>query len=499
MSRWAARGLGDGRARGPLALALTFAVVVGLTGCGGDDDDDDAAVSGPSPSSPPQDLATVTGEPLAEPEVITSADGVLEATLDVASTEVEIGGVPMVAQTYNGSYQPPTLRMRPGDHVEVTLVNNIDEGTNLHVHGLHVSPISPGDNVLISIAAGETYTYEYDLPADHATGTFWYHAHEHTVSEAQVVSGMSGVIVVEGLAELLPEPLQQVTERTLALKDLQLTDDGTIDTTTMDSNRSTTRLVNGQVQPVIAMAPGETQLWRVANIGADIFYRLSLGDTDFTVVAEDGNPVSATRQEEELVLAPGKRFDVLVQAPASVEGGAEGELDLSTLAYDQGSDQYPEVVLATVELSGDPVEEVELPTTVGPFDDLADVEVDEEREFTFDGSDEEAAFTINGKEFSHDRVDTTVQLGAVEEWTLKNVTSEQHPFHIHVNDFQVMSVDGEAFEAENLQDTVILPPNGEVVIRMRFADFTGKFVYHCHILWHEDAGMMAVVEVVDGG
>lgn len=495
MTRASIRRITEARPGGASALVATIALVAALAGCGGDDGDDTAADTGPSPSSPPQDLATATGAPLAEPEVISSADGVLEATLEVASTDVEIGGVPMVAQTYNGSYQPPTLRMRPGDHVEVTLVNSIDEGTNLHVHGLHVSPLNPGDNVLISIAAGETYVYEYDLPADHATGTFWYHSHEHTLSEAQVVSGMSGVIVVEGLTDLLPGPLQQVTERTLALKDLQLTDDGTIDTTTMDSNRSTTRLVNGQVQPVIAMAPGETQLWRLANIGADIFYRLSLGGTDFMVIAEDGNPVSATRQEEELVLAPGKRFDVLVQAPAE----AEGELDLTTLAYDQGSDQYPEVVLASVELAGDPVGRDELPTTVGPFDDLADVDVDEEREFTFDGSDEDAAFTINGKEFSHDRVDTTVQLDAVEEWTLKNVTSEQHPFHIHINDFQVMSVDGEAFEAENLQDTVILPPEGEVVIRQRFADFTGKFVYHCHILWHEDAGMMAVVEVVDGG
>ena len=102
---------------------------------------------------------------------------------------------------------------------------------------------------------------------------------------------------------------------------------------------------------------------------------------------------------------------------------------------------------------------------------------------------------IDGKQFNPNRVDQHVKLGAVEQWTIKNATTEQHPFHIHVNDFEVMSIAGQPYDARSLQDTVNLPPGKEVVIRMRFADFTGKFVYHCHILNHEDNGMMGVVEV----
>ena len=124
------------------------------------------------------------------------------------------------------------------------------------------------------------------------------------------------------------------------------------------------------------------------------------------------------------------------------------------------------------------------------------MEAAESRSFVFTEDDANNQFFINGEMFSHDRVNTVVQLDTVEEWTISNDTTEQHPFHIHVNDFQVVSVNGEAYDAVSLQDTVILPPGGEVVIRMRFTDFLGKYVYHCHILNHEDNGMMAVLEVV---
>ena len=103
---------------------------------------------------------------------------------------------------------------------------------------------------------------------------------------------------------------------------------------------------------------------------------------------------------------------------------------------------------------------------------------------------------IDGKQFDPNRVDQQVKLGTMEEWTIRNDTEELHPFHIHINDFQVMSINGEPYEAHSLQDTIPLPIHGEVVIRIPFRDYTGKFVYHCHILNHEDNGMMGIVEVV---
>jgi FtsP/CotA-like multicopper oxidase with cupredoxin domain len=470
-------------------LAAVALLTVSLLACGDDDGGD-----GASPSSPPASLdGAATGEPLAAPEVIAGEDGPggreLVATLEVAKAPTEIAGVEMTALTYNGSFQPPLLEMTPGDHVEITIVNGLDEATNLHTHGLHVSPITPGDNVLMTIPAGESFTYEYDLPDDHAPGTYWYHSHAHGISEGQVFAGMSGVIVIRGLDELLPADLRDVTQHVFALKDIQI-EDGAIITDNIDSNASTTRLVNGQLQPVVTMRPGETQLWRLANVGADIFYRVGLSGAELHVIAEDGNPVAEVRSFEDLVMPPGKRFDVLVQAADS------GSMNLETLGYDQGGDTYPEVTLATVAIDGDPAPELSLPTSLAPFEDLREVEAAESRSFAFTEDDANNQFFINGEMFSHDRVNTVVQLDTVEEWTISNDTTEQHPFHIHVNDFQVVSVNGEAYDAVSLQDTVILPSGGDVVIRMHFTDFLGKYVYHCHILNHEDNGMMAVLEVV---
>ena len=137
-------------------------------------------------------------------------------------------------------------------------------------------PSGESDNVLRHVMAGETAPYRVDLPADHAPGTYWYHSHQHGISEEQVFGGMSGLIVVEGLIDLLPEELRDIEERSFALKDFQLTADGAIVSDNIDSNAPTTRTVNGAVNPSLSIAPGETQLWRLANIGADIWYEVSL-------------------------------------------------------------------------------------------------------------------------------------------------------------------------------------------------------------------------------
>jgi FtsP/CotA-like multicopper oxidase with cupredoxin domain len=137
-----------------------------------------------------------------------------------------------------------------------------------------------------------------------------------------------------------------------------------------------------------------------------------------------------------------------------------------------------------------------LPTTVFPWQDLAEVPIARQRTVTFQMNSTDPYFAIDSKAFDPDRVDQVVTLGSTEEWVIRNESNEFHPFHIHVNDFQVMSVNGEPMPV-NRNDTYSLPPNGEIVIRTQFLDFTGKFVYHCHILAHEDFGMMGVVEVVD--
>jgi suppressor of ftsI len=438
----------------------------------------------------PRPGATAAQADYPEPTELRAVDGVLRATLTAEEREVEIAGQPIRGRVFNGSFVGPTLRVSPGDRIELELVNRLMEPTNLHFHGLHVSPGGEADNIFRMVNPGETAQYVLEIPLDHPTGTFWYHPHMHHLALEQVFGGMSGVIVIDGLQEQLPATLQGIDEHLFALKDYQLDDAGAILLENVPRD-PTTRTINGQINPTLTMAPGETQLWRLANVGAELFYQLRLDGHAFHVIAEDGNPVWDVRTADALVLPPGKRFDVLVQA------GEVGTYTFETITYDQGNHVYPEVQLATLNIEGDAQPPAALPASVALDRDLDSADIATERDIFFNDVDDDPIFEINGQQFDPNRIDETVQLGTVEEWTIRNVTAEQHPFHLHVNDFQVVSVNGQPYNAANLQDIVILPVGGEVVIRIPFMDYPGKFVFHCHILFHEDHGMMAVVDVAE--
>jgi FtsP/CotA-like multicopper oxidase with cupredoxin domain len=204
-----------------------------------------------------------------------------------------------------------------------------------------------------------------------------------------------------------------------------------------------------------------------------------------------------------LVLPAGKRFDVLVT------GGEKGTYPLKSLPYNRsGFSPTSEVTLATVNVQGNDGRHTAdvTPSSLVPRHDLGDSPIQTHRTLVFNGSPDNntknrfgdvGTNQINGKVFDPNRVDYIVKLGDVEEWTLINKDTEDHTFHIHIVDFQVMSVNGHPYNAHGLQDTVVLPQGGEVVVRIPFTDFVGKFLFHCHILPHEDTGMMGVVEVVD--
>jgi FtsP/CotA-like multicopper oxidase with cupredoxin domain len=149
---------------------------------------------------------------------------------------------------------------------------------------------------------------------------------------------------------------------------------------------------------------------------------------------------------------------------------------------------------------GDPVAPQAIPTALLPFTDLRQVQVDRRREISFTvlprDDPQRANFLINNKLFDENRVDIVPVLGSTEEWVLKNPSNVFHPFHIHINPFQVTSINGGPIDAHGYEDTVTVPPRGEVVMRTQFLDYTGRYVFHCHILPHEDGGMMSVVDVV---
>ncbi|GAA2275855.1 hypothetical protein GCM10010430_72160 [Kitasatospora cystarginea] len=423
-----------------------------------------------------------------------SHNGVLRAQIIVERRKAAVGDRELYALTYNGLYMPPTLRIRPGDRVELAMTNRVNENTNVHVHGLHVSPKSPSDDIFIAIKPGETYHYSYRIPRDITPGTYWYHSHANMRSAPQVAGGESGVILVDGLEQDLPRSLRHIKERVIALKDDQVQGDS-VKTEDLSIGAPTNRTVNGQQNPVISIRPGETQLWRLANIGANIYYKLNLPGVKFHVIAQDGYPVKQVYSADSLVIPAAARFDVLVQ------GGAPGSAQLQTLAYDTGpaGNKFPQVNLATVVTSGRPMRPARLPDRFAPNEDLSRADIAARHDIVYTENAAGTEFYINGRQFDPNRVDITSRLNTVEEWHVVNNTDEEHSFHLHTNHFQLMSIDGTPTEpGHRWFETINVPARGNAVLRVRFTEFTGKTVFHCHLLNHEDKGMMAVLDIVPG-
>ncbi|MGH8909858.1 MAG: multicopper oxidase family protein [Egibacteraceae bacterium] len=486
--------------------------------------------------------------PLEEPDQVFRNDaGVLEVTLTASTETIDVSGSPLGArpftasaggQTFPAKLNGPTLHVRPGDTIKVTFVNQLGDGepTNIHYHGLHVDPTGIGDNVFRRFADGNTYQSEVTLPENHRLGTYWYHVHYHGNSDGQVMGGLSGLLIVEGLEQLLPADLRGTTQRQLAFRDVQtdfqvgIGDDRGSITKAPNPNRPSIRLVNGLYQPTFSKESGQYELWRLANIGSDVFYRIQFvnglhpeNPEDLFVAAEGGVPVWDLPPRSELLLPPGQRFDVLVL------GGDPGEYLLQSLPYAQHADgnlnplpvptETETLATVTVAAAAPGVAQAPaLPDGLVPEEGLSlsdpavinalsgTDEVVKRGPFVFDYRSNPFRAVINGVAFTEGMTPAVSPvLNTVEEWTLENATSDDHPFHIHVNDFQVMSVNGQPYDASGLQDVVNIPKryrnesgevvNGQVVIRTEFTDFTGWFVYHCHILNHEDAGMMATIQV----
>lgn len=433
----------------------------------------------------------VEGEDLREPEVRESVDGILDTTLTARLGPATVGGQPVTTWAYDGMVPAPTLKFKSGDTVRVKIVNELDEMTNFHTHGFHVSPEGNSDNIFVMIHPGETFQYEYKMPTNHPPGIYWYHPHPHGISEGQVAGGLAGAIINSGALDDLPG-VAGLPEHLILIQATQFGEDGVVLPPGAQSPTTQMHLVNGQLRPVIRMRPGETQRWRIANISAGNFYNVALASHALFQIADDANPYDKVQMSNSAVLGPGERTEVLIQA-----SNKPGTYDFRSLLWGDGFQAMPDILLATVIVEGEPVDPIVLPTFLIPFEDLSKLEVDNTRKITFQIVGSPAQFMIDGKLFDENRVDQTVKLGALEEWVIQNDSEDWHPFHIHVNDFQVIAINGDPIVSHSREDTYKVPPHGgSITMRTRFLDFTGKFVYHCHILYHEDHSMMGVVEVV---
>ena len=457
--------------------------------------------------------------PLVEPEVRRSVNGVLSTSLRCAYAYRDIGGRRLYLRSYEGRSPGPTLRMKPGETLKIRLTNDFPpnrdlvpqdlsrphqfNNTNFHFHGAHCSPGGIADNVMRAMVPGKAYDIEITLPADHTRGTYWYHPHHHGSADVQVASGMAGAIIVEGDFADVPE-IAQARERVMLLAEVVFDAFGMVeDFFTLFPETATRFLaINGQRRPTIDMRPGEVQRWRLVGSQYQDNMLLELDKHRLNVIAYDGIQLGAVQEMKQLLIAPGQRADVLVQA------GGPGTYELNAMPYDQGHDS-PTGPMARVVVAGDPLP-MKLPAALPkpPLEAIRDSEITGRRTLVFGATEpqnnvaghwQEYTFTVDGKVFDPSRIDQRVRLGAVEEWTIRNTHAhDDHIFHIHTNPFQVVEIGGQRQADPVWRDTAVVPriaKGGSMVMRSRFLDYTGVFMLHCHMMNHEEMGMMQAVEV----
>ncbi len=275
--------------------------------------------------------------PYAEPVARRSAGGLLRTRLQVAYANHRIGQDKVRLRSYEGSLVGPTLRFRAGDVVEIELINQLPaepavhhhrngphelNTTNLHVHGLHVSPAGRSDNVLIRVPPGQRQQYRFEIPKDHPAGTFYYHPHKHGSTAVQLGNGMGGALIVEGDIDQVPA-IKAARERVLMLQQIPYhRRTGTVDwREVLFEDVRTPTTINGRLKPRLELRPGEVQRWRLVHAGMRAPIDILLVDgkgnpTPLHQIAVDGITTGRLEPLPEVELGPGNRADVLVQVEA---------------------------------------------------------------------------------------------------------------------------------------------------------------------------------------
>jgi len=474
--------------------------------------------------------------------VYSSNNGVLNVSL-TANTFLQSGFV-MYCYAYpaNGT-EAPTLRPSPGDSLALSLTNDMQEffvragqhmhpvslpsfanpdcdgymasySTNVHFHGLSLPPLCRQDETIFTLInpGDPPFLYKTQIPANQPPGLYWYHPHPHGMTQAQVMGGASGALIIQGIDKVKPE-VAGLTEQVLVLRDQSGPTGGLMTTVNFVPAASP--------YPVIQTGPSEKQFWRVLNAEGETFVRLQVQingqPQKVEIVALDGTPLATNIITEQVDVPPAGRAEFIMQGPPE---GATGTL--VTLGVNTGPDgtSNPPEVFADIVPTGGAI--AKKPLAVSPlahaaveqrFSGLAKLTATTQRSLYFseylspDPGDSQFYITVQGQTpqvFEPTEPPAIVtQVGAVEDWTIENQAHEIHAFHIHQLHFLLMQRNGVNVTQEML-DTVAIPawsgtgPYPNVTLRMDFSDpqTAGTFLYHCHILMHEDQGMMGKIEVL---
>lgn len=422
----------------------------------------------------------------------------VELTLTAAPARLElVPGTQTDVFAYNGTVPGPTFEFREGDRVVVHFRNELPEPTTVHWHGLHI-PFDMDGSPYHPVPPGGTHDYVFTIKPGSA-GTYWYHPHPHHATLHQVARGLYGAIIVRAPDDPLPASLK---EQLLVLSDNRFEPDGAIRLAEQQSmqgridfengREGNVLFVNGKVMPTLSIRSGGVQRWRIVNASPARIYRLAIPGHRFLHVGTDGGLFEHPVDTTEILLSVGERAEILVTGTAT----PGTKTVLQTLPYDRYIPQTKPknwnepLDLLTLQYTNEkPVAPVALPASLRKIPPLDTMQVSTRRTVTLQQG------MINGKLHDLDRIDVESLLGKTEIWEIENIVGMDHPFHLHGFQFQVLDRDGVPEKQRQWKDVVNVPKHQTARFIVRFDDYPGKWMFHCHILDHEDHGMMGVLQV----
>ncbi len=467
-----------------MKVAVVFWIVLAIAGFAGCSD----AVNQVS-------LDTSAAAPLSIPEL-------LEPTFDrenVAYYDLKIGksrhdyrqAALTDTYSYNGmSVLGPTLLLRTGDSVVISVTNELNQITTTHWHGADL-PAGDDGGPHSLIKPGETWIADFDVIQPAAT--LWYHPHAHGSTAEHVYRGAAGLIIIEDdnpAAAALPATYG-VDDIPVIIQDRDFTGDGQLDFAIDEGdngNLDATLTVNGTINPFVEVPEGLVRL-RLLNGSQARIYRLSVEGAEMVKIASDGGYLAGPVTLGQTVLAPGDREEIIIEVGESPVVLADDEFGRVLELRPNGS----------VSSAGP------LPDQLATIERIPQAEITVDRSFDMGDArnfwEFSPSWAINGVQFDMNRIDVTVQLGDTERWTLSG-DDGQHVFHPHQTQFQILAINGEppAPEESGWEDSVLVNADREVIIAARFDTYAAEdtpYMFHCHILDHEDLGMMGQFLVID--
>jgi len=446
-------------------------------------------------------------DPVVMPNLSTTP-GLVEVNVEAEVSPVNINGTNANLLTYNGYYPAPTIKAKKGDILKVHFKNSLArtgtnilgqqrDMTNIHTHGLHVSPSGNSDNSMLMFMSGDTFDYEYDLSNQYPSTVNIYHPHIHETVAEQDWGGMAGAIVIEDDINVL----KGYETHLLILKDLALNGTEPEPYTSimeyMHGKEGNTVMVNGLVNPVLGIKPGQVQRWRIMNASNARFYKLGLENHTMYVVGTEGGLLDKPYPVSYILLSPGERVEVLVKANQT-----NRNYKFLSLPYNRGcGGMGQQVTLMTLSYKGSWVNDT-VPSSINPAATRLNITPDKTERIVL--SMGQGRGYINGVTFTMENYFSIhSHVGTYEVWEIVNKSGMDHPFHQHVNACQVLSITGGDSSYASLytkspawKDVVIVPKMGSVKILVPVMDYDGMAMFHCHILEHEDIGMMGIWDIM---